>query len=93
MEFQEGTLLLEPRNQFDPCLVGVDYFTGRAIYDFNKIIQVIMSEETDEGLTDDEKFLNAVDHFNFNFDYKDNDRLTPIYLSLSEGKFVGDIVE
>ena len=93
MEFQEGTLLLEPRNQFDRCLVGVCYFTGRAIYDFNKIIQVIMSQDTDEGLTDDEKFLNAIDHFNYNFDYKSIDGLAPIYLNLFEGKFVGDMVE
>lgn len=35
----EDALLVEPRDLFDPCVVGVCAQTGRAIYDVEKMIK------------------------------------------------------
>ena len=54
-------LLMEPRTDFDPCIVGTGYLFHHgpvAVYDIGKVIAVFVAE----GMTEEE----AQEHFEFN---------------------------
>lgn len=63
-------LLLEPRSQFDPCLVGlVERFHSRfALYSRKAVISAIAEEEVLENDDESEEDVatNALEHYEFN---------------------------
>lgn len=62
-------LLLEPRDVYDPCLVGVvERFNDTfALYDRQKVIEAIMaSSEGDEEDEDYDARTSAMEHYQFN---------------------------
>ena len=57
----EGLLLLEPRDKYDPCLVGVVRGAGmdsRACYSYEKVMEAI--------LQDGHSLEDAQEHFSYN---------------------------
>ncbi len=55
----EGALLMEPREQYDKCIVGVTYYGDKFVYDANLVIQSLI---TDQEMTEEE----ALDWFEYN---------------------------
>ena len=70
-------LLLEPREIYDPCVIGTCAVSGRAIYDVSKIISAF-SEANGCSLEESEEYVD----FNILQDYMGTH--TPIYLFPSE---------
>jgi len=55
----DEALLLEPRDQYDKCIVGSTYHGDCIVYDANLVIQSLI---TDQGMTEEE----ALDWFEYN---------------------------
>ena len=47
----EEALLLEPREQYDKCIVGITYYGDKFVYDANLVIQSLI---TDQEMTEEE---------------------------------------
>ena len=75
-------LVLEPREDFDPCIIGVDG-EGRTIYDANKIVDHL-HQEILEGEYDPEDctYTMAVEHYYFNIECAYLGTMTPLYTEL-----------
>ena len=58
-QVNEEALLLEPREQYDKCIVGVTYYGDKFVYDANLVIQSLI---TDQEMTEEE----ALDWFEYN---------------------------
>jgi hypothetical protein len=58
-KIKDGTVLLEPREDFDPCIVGYLEEEGRLIYSYEKMVEMFMKKE---GWTSEE----AVDWVSYN---------------------------
>ena len=56
----DGTLVLEPRELFDPALVGVAHQAGVtiAVYSRSKVIEALISDDMTE--------IDAIEHYEFN---------------------------
>ena len=56
----EGTLLLEPRDLFDPCVVGAAHRAGEvvAVYSQRCVLDALVADGMDED--------DALDHYGFN---------------------------
>jgi len=52
-------LLMEPREYYDKCIVGMTYDGSKVIYDTHLVLQSLME---DQGMTNEE----AVDWFEYN---------------------------
>jgi len=52
-------LLMDPREQYDKCIVGTTYYGDKVIYDTALVLQTLMEFE---GMTDEE----ALDWFEYN---------------------------
>jgi len=78
----EDALLLEPREQFDPCLIGVCAFSGRAIYSVEKIVNAIMQEimSDDPDLNAERAEEMAEEHYSYNIEGSFVGDMTPIYM-------------
>jgi hypothetical protein len=59
-------LLLEPREQFDPCIIGLGQrgHATFAIYDREKVIEALTEDVDPDDMDDAEE--SAVEHFDFN---------------------------
>ena len=86
-ELSDNSILLEPREDFDSCIIGV-CGDGGAIYDSEKIIDVLIEEyragsvfddETEEGL-----FEIALDHYCYNIigSFFGGDVVNPTYTEI-----------
>lgn len=42
---KDGTVLLEPREDFDPCIIGYCDEKGRLEYSYEKVVEMFMSRE------------------------------------------------
>ena len=51
--------LLEPRDQFDKCIIGATYDNNKAIYDADQVIETFM-------LINDWDFDEAIEWFDYN---------------------------
>ena len=60
VQVPDGTLLLEPQEMYNPCLVGICHQAGNyvALYSRTKVIQALI----DDGLSEDD----ALEHYDFN---------------------------
>lgn len=66
-------LLLEPREQYDKCIVGVTYHGDKVVYDANLVIQSLI---TDQEMSEEE----ALDWFEYNVIGSYMGDGTPIFL-------------
>lgn len=81
-------LLLEPREQFDDCIIGACEKTGRAIYSVDKIIDVLVhnalldlaESPPAESVEMDDIVLEAYEHYYYNMIRFYVGELEPIYL-------------
>jgi hypothetical protein len=64
LENEEDLALMEPREKFDPCIVGVaQRFNSRfVVYDKEKVLAVFAADQTD----DDDPATSALEFFEFN---------------------------
>ena len=71
----EEALLMEPRSEYDECIVGIGYrfHDGPlAVYSIDRILAVLQDDETDEE--------EAIEWFDFNIIGGWNGPGTPIYI-------------
>ena len=68
----EETLLMEPRSEYDECIIGVGARFHEAIYGVERILEVLMSDEVDEE--------GAMEHFEYNVIGGWNGPGTPIFV-------------
>lgn len=62
----DGLIVLEPRDMYDPCIIGVVTVTGgdrKVLYSLNKIITAIAAEVEDE---EEQSLAVALEHWSFN---------------------------
>jgi hypothetical protein len=86
-EYGEETLLMEPRSDYDECIIGVGarFHDGPlAIYSVERIMEVLMKDDMDEE--------SAQEWFNFNIIGGWNGPGTPIYVNESMMRTFGDSV-
>jgi hypothetical protein len=86
----EKALFLEPRKDYDQCIIGVDEKSGRIIYSVSKILDVIVHdsmlyfakhpEENRETIDHDDLYDNAMDYYSHNIIGSDMGEHEPIYL-------------
>lgn len=66
----EELLLLEPREQFDPCLVGLAerFHSHFAVYSRKAVISAIAEEEMldQDEESDEDVATNALEHYQYN---------------------------
>ena len=77
-------IVLEPRDSFDPCIIGVDG-DGRAIYDACKIVNHLHEEILeckDEYDPEDCTYSIAVEHYYYNIECAYFGTMTPLYTEL-----------
>jgi len=62
------TIFLEPRSQFDECIVGLDKERRVLVYSQTKLIESLIQEyrEEEPTLEADELFTMAIDWYDFN---------------------------
>lgn len=78
----ENGLLLEPRDQFDKCIIGATYDNNKAIYDADEVIETFM-------LINDWDYEEAFEWFDYNTlrslpYYEDAPIFIRIYFELDE---------
>jgi len=86
----ENALFLEPRKDYDQCIIGVDEKSGRIIYSVSKILDVIVHdsmlyfakhpEENRETIDHDDLYDNAMDYYSRNIIGSHMGEHEPIYL-------------
>jgi hypothetical protein len=84
----EKALLLEPREEYDACIVGVCEKSGRAIYSVDKIIDVLVHNSMldlaesppAESVMMDDLVLEAEEFYYYNIAGAHMGELEPIYL-------------
>ncbi len=86
----ENALFLEPREEYDQCIIGVDEKSGRIIYSVSKILDVIVHNSMlyyaehpgEKGATidHDDLYLEASEHYYYNIIGSDLGEHEPIYL-------------
>jgi hypothetical protein len=66
LRHHEGLLLMEPRSQFDKCVVGLGFRFSDAfvVYDQKCVLDAIASDITDDE--DEDSMVSALEHFSFN---------------------------
>ena len=69
----DEALTLEPREQYDKCIVGVTYHGDCIVYDANLVIQSLI---TDQEMTEEE----ALDWFEYNVIGSYMGENTPIFI-------------
>lgn len=77
----ENALLIDPREQFDSCVIGVCDKSGRAIYSVKKIMNSLINEfmNDDSSLEYKEAYTMAREHYIYNILNTSRD-FEPIYL-------------
>ena len=83
----EKALLLEPREHYDSCIIGVCEKTGRVIYSVDKIIDILIQNsmldlakfKSDEFMMDD-IVLEAEEFYYYNIVGAHMGEFEPIYL-------------
>ena len=86
----ENALFLEPREEYDQCIIGVDEKSGRIIYSVEKILDAIVHnsmlyfaehpEENRETIDHDDLYLEASEHYYYNIVGSHVGEHEPIYL-------------
>ena len=86
----ENALFLEPREEYDQCIMGVDEKSGRIIYSVEKILDTIVDglmlyyaehpEESRETIDHDDLYERAIDDYHYNIIGSDLGEHEPIYL-------------
>ena len=86
----ENALFLEPRKQYDQCIIGVDEKSGRIIYSVEKILDAIVHglmlyyaehpEEKGASVDHDDLYERAIDDYHYNIIGSDLGEHEPIYL-------------
>lgn len=82
--FEEGTLLLEPRERFDACLIGRCASTGKAVYSADKILATLMEDmsdiDEDQEVSEGDLHERALEYFDYNILSSYVGEMTPIYI-------------
>ena len=66
-------MLMEPREYYDPCIIGMTYDGSKVIYDTLSVLKSLMK---DQGMTDEE----ALDWFEYNMLGSYMGEGTPIFM-------------
>ena len=66
-------MLMEPREHYDPCIIGMTYDGSKVIYDTVLVLKSLME---DQGMTDEE----ALDWFEYNMIGSYVGEGTPIFM-------------
>lgn len=81
-------MFLEPRSVFDSMIIGLCYsIDGHVVaYDKDKILEHLQKEifSGEEGISEEDAYLMAVEHFDFNILGSYVGKYTPVYISKSE---------
>jgi hypothetical protein len=82
----DGLLYLEPRDLYDPCIVGVGrrFHDTFLIYDIDKIIEALTKDGVEGGADYDEAREDAREHFEFNVIGGWVGNATPGFVSMEE---------
>jgi hypothetical protein len=69
----DDAMVMEPREQFDKCIIGVTYYGDKVVYSTEMILQALME---DNEMTDEE----ALEYFEYNVIGAYVGEGTPIYI-------------
>lgn len=81
----ENTVFLEPRSTFDSMIIGVSHSIDKSVlaYDKDKILEHFTKEilSTNEGISEEDARLMAIEYFEFNILGAYWGEGTPVYVS------------
>lgn len=79
----ENLVFLEPRETFDPMIIGIAHVNHNAVlvYDQDALISHWREEFSDEETSEEEAHLMAVEWFEYNVQGAYHGEHTPIYVS------------
>lgn len=71
-------ILLEPKSNYEDCIIGEDYYGTRAVYDAEKVIKALM-------IFDSMTYDEALEYFDYNIAGAYVGEETPIYIWRKDG--------
>mgnify|MGYP001277955362 CR=1 FL=1 len=74
-------IYLEPRSTFDEAIVGTNENTNQIIYDYDLLIDVLMTkiQTQDDHVSNEESYYMAVNHIDYNIEgMRPNHKTWPI---------------